>query len=139
MRCTFSTTYVPYPASSFNPACWLQPQPGGNGNNFSYGQPGSFVPFSDGARGCLGRHFAMVELCAQLVGILSQWSVELVVEDNALGWEGARARAERILSDKVIFDMTLRPGEMVPVRFVERKGKASNARFDRNKTRGSTS
>ncbi|KAL8861937.1 MAG: hypothetical protein Q9178_001807 [Gyalolechia marmorata] len=116
--------YPPYPASSFNPGHWLGPRSkgGGNDDKFLHPEPGSFVPFSDGARGCLGRQFAMVELCAQLVGIFSEWSVELVVEDEKSGWEGARARAERTLSEKVVFDMTLRPGEMVPIRLVRRKG-----------------
>ena len=66
----------------------------------------------------------MVELCAQLVGILSGWNVELVEDENT-GWEGARLRAEEILSKGVVFDMTLRPAEMVPVRFVERKVKST--------------
>ncbi|KAL8917288.1 MAG: hypothetical protein Q9172_005914 [Xanthocarpia lactea] len=114
----------PYPAASFNPGHWLGPRSKGEGDNdkFLHPRPGSFVPFSDGARGCLGRQFAMVELCAQLVGIFSEWSVELVVEDEEeSGWEGARARAERTLSEKVVFDMTLRPGEMVPIRLVRRE------------------
>jgi cytochrome P450 len=111
---------APHPVSSFNPGYWLHPQPGGG--LFLRPQRGSFVPFSDGARGCLGRQFAMVELCAQLVGIFSNWSVELV-EDETSGWEGAKARAEQILSEGVVFDMTLRPMEMVPVRFVRREVK----------------
>ena len=66
----------------------------------------------------------MVELCAQLVGIFSGWNVKLV-EDEKTGWEGARKRAEDILSEGVVFDMTLRPGKMVPVQFVKREVKTS--------------
>lgn len=62
----------------------------------------------------------MVELCAQLVGIFSEWNVELVADERT-GWEGARMRAEGTLSKGVVFDMTLRPGEMVPVQFVRRE------------------
>ena len=61
----------------------------------------------------------MVELCAQLVGIFSEWSVELVVDRNE-EWEETKKRAEEVLSSGVVFDMTLRPGGMVPVRFVRR-------------------
>ena len=65
----------------------------------------------------------MVELCAQLVRIFSEWNVNLL-EDEKTGWEGARMRAEDILSRGVVFDMTLRPGEMVPVQFVRREVKS---------------
>ena len=64
----------------------------------------------------------MVELCAQLVGIFRDWSVELVIDNNST-WEEAKARAEQILSKNVVFDMTLRPGKMVPVQFVRRESK----------------
>ena len=67
----------------------------------------------------------MVELCAQLVGIFSQHSVELV-EDEYGSWEGARRKAEQILSRDVVFEMTLRPKEMVPIRFVKRQRKGSH-------------
>ncbi len=68
----------------------------------------------------------MVELCAQLVGIFSKWNVELV-EDAKSGWDGSRSKAEDILSRGVVFDMTLRPGEMVPVRFVKRQTETGRA------------
>lgn len=112
---------VPDPVASFNPECWLNTSADGS---FLRPQPGSFVPFSDGGRGCLGRQFAMVELCAQIVGIFSEWTVELI-EDEHTGWEGARRKAEKILSSGVGFDMTLRPKEMVPIRFVRRESKTT--------------
>ena len=108
---------APYPVASFNPDIWLRSP---RGTRFLKPRPGSFIPFSDGARGCLGRKFAMVELCAQLVSIFSEWKIELV-EDKELGWEESRKKAERILSEDMVFDMTLRPSVMVPVRFVRRQ------------------
>ena len=110
----------PYPVSSFNPDFWLQSRP--DGDHFLRPRPGSFIPFSDGARGCLGRQFAMVELCAQLVAICSEWEVTLV-KDEKTGWGATRSKAEEILSKDVLFDMTLRPTKTVPVRFVRREVK----------------
>jgi cytochrome P450 len=101
-------------------------------------EPGSYVPFSDGSRGCLGKRFALVELCAVLARILSEWSVELVAdtgmqvcesekekrshgrEDRETAWRAARRKAEVQLSDGVKFDMSLRIMGSVPVRFVKR-------------------
>ena len=118
----------PYPASSFNPGFWLRrsfadPQYDAVDNSvneeFLRPMPGSFVPFSDGGRGCLGRRFAMVELCAQLMRVFAEWSVELVVR-NREDWVQARQRAEESLSSGVGFDMTLRPKEMVDIKFIRR-------------------
>ena len=79
-----------------------------------------------------------MELCAQIARIFEEWSVELIFEgmddddddvigigeeevEKRKGWQEARRRAEETMSKGVTFDMTLRPKEMVPVRFVKRK------------------
>lgn len=43
---------------------------------------GAFIPFSDGARSCLGRRIAQVELLASLSVIFRQYSVELAVDSD---------------------------------------------------------
>ncbi|KAI0592271.1 cytochrome p450 monooxygenase [Pyrenophora tritici-repentis] len=44
---------------------------------------GSYIPFSDGYRSCIGRRFAQVEMMVVLAAIFSQYSVEFAVEDWA--------------------------------------------------------
>ncbi|KAI0386865.1 cytochrome P450 [Hypomontagnella monticulosa] len=44
---------------------------------------GSFIPFSDGARACLGRRMAIVELVSALAVIFQKYSIELAVDEWA--------------------------------------------------------
>ena len=44
---------------------------------------GAFIPFSEGHRSCLGRHFAQVEFLAVLAVIFKTYSLELVVDEWA--------------------------------------------------------
>ncbi|KAF3760814.1 hypothetical protein M406DRAFT_348284 [Cryphonectria parasitica EP155] len=44
---------------------------------------GSFIPFSDGARSCLGRRIAQVEMVAALAVLFQRYSVELAVDEWA--------------------------------------------------------
>lgn len=119
----------PHPVASFNPGYWIKRDRKCDEGVFLRPQQGSFVPFSDGGRGCLGRQFALVELCAQLTRIFNEYSVELVAEatedrvgkaTRKEGWREARRRAEDTMSRGVVFDLTLRPKEMVPIRFTKR-------------------
>lgn len=55
---------------------------------------GSYIPFSDGARSCLGRRLAQVKIMAVLAVIFQQYSIELAVDEWATDEEVARMRTE---------------------------------------------
>lgn len=111
---------APYAVSSFSPQRWLDQD-----GQFLVPEPGSYIPFSDGPRGCIGQRFAMVELCASLALILRHYTVELATTSSD-GDEGnktqqARDRAIHQLSGGIMFNMTLRLGDKIPVRFTKRQ------------------
>ncbi|KAJ4334890.1 putative P450 monooxygenase [Ascochyta clinopodiicola] len=96
---------------------------------------GSYIPFSDGFRSCIGRRFAQVEILAVLAVIFSQYTVELAVDDfasdeqvAAMDGQGreevyakAVARADFLLKTKVASIITLQlRGASVPIRLVRR-------------------
>ena len=99
---------------------------------------GAYIPFSDGARACLGRRFALVEILAVLAAICRTYSVELSVSEVGLAdedvdrmpkgssqrreaWNKARSRAEHLLKDGMgsIITLQMRDGK-VPFRVVRR-------------------
>ncbi|KAK8206018.1 cytochrome P450 monooxygenase-like protein [Phyllosticta capitalensis] len=43
--------------------------------------PGTFLPFSEGHRSCLGKRFAMIEGASVLTALFHEYSVELAVDD----------------------------------------------------------
>ena len=93
-------------------------------------QEGTFVPFSDGSRGYLGKKFALVELCGVVARMFSEYSVELSLDgipqeqgDDARGtkrWNKARERVKHQLSADVEFKMSLRMVGMLPLSLVKR-------------------
>lgn len=98
---------------------------------------GSYLPFSDGPRSCLGRRIAMVEMGAVLAVIFQGYSIELDVGEWAGEAEvegmGAEARREvyRKAQEKSravireadsVLTLKLHGGRHVPVRFVKRGG-----------------
>ncbi|KAF1848269.1 cytochrome P450 monooxygenase-like protein [Cucurbitaria berberidis CBS 394.84] len=98
---------------------------------------GSYIPFSDGFRSCIGRRFAQVEILAVLAVIFSQYSVELAVDDYASDeqvknmpvggkerrevYKKAVDRADHLLRHEVgsIITLQLR-GVSIPIRLVRR-------------------
>jgi cytochrome P450 len=100
---------------------------------------GSYIPFSDGYRSCIGRRFAQVEILAAFAVLFSQYSVELAVDEFASDaeienmprggparkavWQKAADRADHLLSNTMasIITLQLRQGN-VPIRVVRRGG-----------------
>ena len=106
-------------------------------------QKGSYIPFSDGPRACLGKRFAQVEIVAVLAAILHSHSIELDIIANGattevLGdekimsmsreekrklWNCAREKANRVWRENMTLMITLQlSGEKgnVPLKVVPR-------------------
>ncbi|PVI08601.1 cytochrome P450 [Periconia macrospinosa] len=98
----------PYALSSFRPEFWLNKQ------NVV---PGSFVPFAEGFRSCLGTRFAKVEFCAAVATICAEFEVQLI---GGTDTEAIKAGARRI-SQEVKFEMGLKPSDAIGLRFVKRR------------------
>lgn len=96
---------------------------------------GSFVPFSDGARSCLGRRIAQVEMLAALAVLFQKYSIELAVDEWASDeevaamtaverkdvYEKARTKSrETIRQATSILTLKLHGKLKVPVRLVKR-------------------
>lgn len=96
---------------------------------------GAFIPFSDGARSCLGRRIAQVELLASLSVVFQKHSVELAVDEWASDEEvaamGPAERAEvygkaqekareAIASASTRLTLKLHGTKFIPVRLVKR-------------------
>ncbi len=106
-------------------------------NQTMYSPPhGSFIPFSEGQRGCLGRRFALVEMTAALTSIFRHYSVELATdewatEENVVQmsaqerenlYQKAVKEAWHKLETGASAKLTLQldKGNEIPVRFVKR-------------------
>ncbi|CAK7202560.1 hypothetical protein SEUCBS139899_005284 [Sporothrix eucalyptigena] len=96
---------------------------------------GSFVPFSDGPRSCLGRRIALVEMLAALAVLFQRYSIELAVDEwaddktvEAMDNEArrtlysrAQARSrETLRGATTILTLKLHGTASVPVRLVPR-------------------
>ncbi|EMR87512.1 hypothetical protein ACHAPC_002532 [Botrytis cinerea] len=95
---------------------------------------GSYIPFSDGARSCLGRRLAQVEVMGVLAVVLQKYSMELAVDEWATDEEvlGMSADEKRELYGKAqrkaretirgatsLITLKLHPG-FIPVRLVKK-------------------
>ena len=87
-------------------------------------------PFSDGSRGCLGKNFALVELCCVVTRIFKDYTVELALDGTSEEQyddiqrtqclKKARKMVEHQLSADVGFKMSLRLVGTVPLNLVKR-------------------
>ena len=74
---------------------------------------GTFLTFSEGARACLGRKFALVEYVAFFAGILRNYRIKLGTNENP-------ERVERVLRLRCAGAITLAPAEDVKLFLVPR-------------------
>ncbi|QYS99168.1 Cytochrome P450 [Trichoderma simmonsii] len=96
---------------------------------------GSYIPFSDGARSCLGRRIAVVEIIAALAVIFRSYSIELAVDEWATQEQidkmsrDERTEVYKKAQDKSLWTvgqastrltLNLHDGMHVPVRIVKR-------------------
>ncbi|KAK2045945.1 cytochrome P450 [Colletotrichum somersetense] len=96
---------------------------------------GSYIPFSDGPRSCLGRRIAQVEIIAALSVIFQRYSLELAVDEWASDAEvDAMSQEEKqelykkaqdkcretVKKATTLLTLKLPPGMSVPVRIVPR-------------------
>ena len=122
-----------HPISSFDPSRWLQPDAaptstGRAGRRMKTPSAGTWIPFNEGARSCLGKHFAQVQFCAFIVQLLARHKVELYTpevadmtkQDADRLRKQALADAVRALSDGVAFKAALKMGADVKLKFVPR-------------------
>ncbi|TPX10766.1 uncharacterized protein E0L32_008335 [Thyridium curvatum] len=99
---------------------------------------GSFIPFSEGARSCLGRRIAQVEIIAALAVVFQRHSLELAVDGEGIGvgdgqvaamgrperaalYQRAQARCrETLRGATTLLTLKLHGSAYVPVRLVKR-------------------
>jgi len=86
--------------------------PGATLDKIKMPRRGAFVPFSEGARSCLGRKFAQVEFVACLVMVIRGWRIEL--KDD---W--TRKEAFDVLNKSTTM-ITLAPPTEIPLVFRQR-------------------
>lgn len=95
---------------------------------------GSYIPFSDGARSCLGRRLAQVKIMGVLAVIFQRYSIELAVDEWATDDEvlrmsleekkelyskAQRKARETIRGATTLITLKLHPG-FIPVRLVKK-------------------
>jgi cytochrome P450 len=96
---------------------------------------GSYLPFSDGARSCLGRRIAQVEMIAALSVVFQKYSIELAVDEwasdaevermgraeRAEVYKKAQAKARSIIRQATsILTLKLHGNKFIPIRLVPR-------------------
>ena len=82
----------------WRPSRWLKPiqreeatSPDMTPESFIDPVPGSYVPWADGPRSCVGRKFSQVEFVAVLATLFSQYRVRPVLQEGESEAEGQRA------------------------------------------------
>jgi len=82
---------------------------------------GSYMPFSIGTRGCIGKKFAHVEFTAIMIGLFREMSVEFDSCGGRKSFEESRRECLAAIA-KFEIKLTLGPSEEMPgIKWVKRK------------------
>ncbi|GMG13395.1 unnamed protein product [Aspergillus oryzae] len=80
---------------------------------------GSYIPFSDGFRSCIGKKFAQVEFVVAMAIIFREYRVMLAKSNERETEDDLRRRAEKVLGESTAF-ITLSMRDEVPLLFQKR-------------------
>ena len=69
-------------------------------------EPGTFIPWADGPRECVGRKFSQVEFVAVLASLFQLYRVKPVLNDGESEADGKRA-LKRMVDESAISAITL--------------------------------
>ena len=117
------------PALDFDPSRWLE---SGDVTAAAENKDGAvplLFPFGQGPHSCPGRLFSQVEMTAVLATIFTDYSLELVVDeqtkrscggDEKAAWQKTRDQALRTLVDSVESNITIQLLKELPIRIVRR-------------------
>lgn len=117
------------PALDFDPSRWLESGGVTAAAESKDGTVPILFPFGQGPHSCPGRLFAQVEMTAVLATIFSDYSLELVVDeqtkrncggDEEAAWKKTRDQALRTLVDGVEFNINIQLLIELPIRAVRR-------------------
>lgn len=117
----------------YNPRRWVE-KDSTNRKRLFNPVKGSFIPFSAGARSCLGSKFATVEILLALALIFSTYSVELATDEYANDedipymsadekkeiWCKAAEKARYKWKNKMTCTFTVHLNQDIPLRFVKK-------------------
>ncbi|KAK2463189.1 hypothetical protein APHAL10511_004844 [Amanita phalloides] len=93
----------------YNPRYWEDPHEFNPSRFLGDWERDAFLPFAAGARACLGRRFAELEIAAVLCMLVSQYRIEIQDEPQFVG-ESFEAKKERVL--RVRLGLTLTPDKI---------------------------
>lgn len=80
---------------------------------------GSYIPFSDGFRACVGKKFAQVEFVVAVAIIFREYRVMLTKSSERETEDDMRRRAEKVLGESTSF-ITLSMRDGIPLLFQKR-------------------
>lgn len=115
------------PALYFNPERWLGTD---DKPEEAEGALPAWTAFGAGGRACPGRTFAQIEMTSVMATLLNCYSLELIVDDEALrachgdivkAWEKTRDKGIRMLYDDIECNISISLLKELPIRIVERK------------------